>query len=402
MKTDLSNLVKFSPSAAERWVNCPAAAVVAAMPTKYSPSIYAATGTGVMKHIENALESFAEAGVFDDLTGKTEKIEGFDITYGEDDAEAAKECFIKIAEFETEGGKVEVEQEISSVFYNPSGNAKVKGRMDFCVTFPDRYEIIDYKHGKGFAVNAQNNWQLLTYLACLVDCRGPKERYVLQIIQPRSRSGKYSIWGMTHKQFESIRPALDAAFVRAFSAAQRLHNEGELYLTDYKCGDWCQWCPIKPTCPARINKAISAACGSRLTYDQGGHLKFLLDNGAEIKSVVSKAEEFAETELLAGRKVFGYKLIEVLGNRSLRKEFTAEQIAELKNAKLVEMKEVFPTTIGVIEKAAKKKLIADPESYFVAGQKKPKMVPWDAQGTPWGAADEYEIEETEETEETKE
>lgn len=400
MKPELDQLVKFSPSAAERWVNCPAAAVVAAMPSKYQPSIFAATGTAIMHHVETAVENFEEVEYFDGLLGKTEKIEGFDITYTESDIEAAKECFSKIAEIEAGGGVIEVEKEISGVFRQANGAvARVKGRMDFCCTFPDRYEIVDYKHGEGVAVSAQNNWQLFSYLVCLVDCRGPKEKYALRIIQPRSRGQKDSAWEITNEQLSAIRPGLDAVFIRAFAAAGHLYHEGELYFTDYKAGDWCQWCAIKPTCPARINRAISAACGSRLPYEQGLHLKYLLDNGAEIKAIVSKAEEFAESELLAGRKVFGYKLIESFGNRSLKEVFTAEQIEELRSAKLVEMKEVFPTTVGAIEKAAKKKLIADPESYFSEGQRKPKMVPWEVEGTPWNAVDEYETTETEKTEE---
>jgi len=396
---EVNQLVKFSPSSADRWGECPVAAIVAAMPREYKSSIYTATGTAVMRHIETAIENFEEDGYFDALVGTAEKVEGHEIRYEESDTEAAKVFFREVSVLEANGGKIETELDLSSAFHTSEGVAKMRGRLDLLATFEDRYEIVDYKHGQGVSVNARNNKQLLSYAFLVNDCRGPKDFYRLRIIQPRSPAGeKDSIWEFSQSDLDSFRPSLDAAFVRAFDAAKYLNKNGEIRLGGYSPGGHCKWCPIEVSCPARVNRAISVACCAKRKLEDGGFLKNLLDNADMIKSTISNAEKFADDELLSGRKIFGYKLIESFGNRSVKKVFTPEQIEELKSAKLIQVVDKYPN-IADLEKAEKKGLIKSSKDYIDDGKRKPKVVPWDCEGAPWNTLDEFETGQVAKTEE---
>jgi hypothetical protein len=87
-----------------------------------------------------------------------------------------------------------------------------------------------------------------------------------------------------------------------------------------------------------------------LPYDEFARLQFLLDNAETIKGVVKGAEECADVALLAGKKIYGWKLIESWGNRAVKKDLTDGDIATLRSAGLVEDVPKLPT-LAQLDKA---------------------------------------------------
>ena len=394
---NISKLLKFSPSAAERWFYCPVSAVVAAMPRPYEPSIYAARGTGVMKKIEDALDDdFFDADDFDDIVGTTEEVDGHKITYTEEDARAARICYTDILSRVEDGMSLKVEESVSGVYKIDKTIIEQRGRIDFLLEDKDTYEIVDYKNGAGVTVSALNNYQLLSYLMMVVDTYGHKPFYVLRIVQPNAQTKVQTTWRLTHRQFEQVAEHVVASMTRAIQTAKALSEQSEIPLSDYYPGDHCKWCPIEHSCPGRVNKAVSVACMSRIPYEEGGKLKWTLDNAEQIKKVVSGAEKRADEILLGGGEVYGYKMIEAAGKRSVKKYTDLDAAARDALEETIDLEPKMPT-IAQLEKIKDDGF--DVSAYINEAEPKPKRVTWSTDGKAWCAADEFEAAEIEETEE---
>ena len=389
MRPDPRKLLKFRPSSGARWDQCAVAPIVDARLSKWSPSIYAATGTGVMAHIERAIEDLADESYFDGLVGTTDQIEGFDVTYTQEDADAAKVCFREISTLEESGMSLEIEKDVHTLI--PVGDTKIqiRGRLDFALVSDEQIVVVDYKHGVGHTVEAANNIQLLCYLLGAIREYGHRESYSMRIIQPRARTrAKSTTWDVSGSAVAGMTASLAASMLRAYDAALTLATEGGIPITAYSPGSHCKWCPIERGCPGRLNLAISAACVTGLPYDEGQNLQWMLENASMIRQTVSDAETRADEILLEGGRIDGWKLVESYGNRSLRKDLSEAEITALKAARLVRMEPKMPT-IAALEKAEKTGKIKSAAQYLAAGQKKPKRVTWDTEGVLWGAGDEF-------------
>jgi hypothetical protein len=388
-KIPLHKLVKCSPSSGERFYSCPNSAIVARL-SKWDSSIYAATGTGVMAIIEKALAAEdADETFFGHYVGKTEKVDGLDVTYTEEDMDAAIECFEEIQYLrEFEEAEVEVEVELNTIIDVGLNKLPIKGRADFVVTTDDSYGVIDYKHGVAHVVNALNNKQMLMYLKALVDTRGPKEHYFLQIIQPRARYDLSKFWEMTHEQFEGAWQHMEAAFARINLAAEYFARHKSLGFPHYEPGDHCKWCTIEASCPALVDKAITAALAGKMTEKGPGEMvEWMIAAAPEVKAALASAEKVGYQRLLDGRKVKGFKLIQASGNRSIRKDLTKEEIQTLKRYGLYTMA---PKVAGVgeFEKAGKAHEF-DTAPFILPGKQTVKMVTENTPGDPVGTTDAF-------------
>jgi hypothetical protein len=395
-----NEMLNLRPSAAHRWRPCAVAAIAGSIPVEREDNVYAATGRGVMAHVEEALNLLEDASYFDRLVGKTEQVENgetgksTEVTYDKADVEAAKEAFGIVSEYDAQGARVFVEHPVKC---DIAGQV-VEGTADFIAVFDDMVIVDDLKNG-AVPVHAFENDQLSIYLLGAIAEFGPREKYQVGIIQPQSieQHNRRTTWQFDESEISKIEQRFKWAVELAQAAAQSLYDTGEIPWQSYVDGDHCKYCTIKPTCPKRTNAAISTACLSGLPYDNETRLKFLLDNASLIKDVVTGAEKYADEALAVGKKVFGYKLIESSGNRSLRTDLTPGEVDVLRTAGLVKKVDKLPT-IAELEKADKKKLIS--AAHFIAGGKpKPKRVPYNFEGTPWNATAEYDAVEMEETEE---
>ena len=394
-----SELLNLRPSAAHRWRPCAVAAIVGSIPADREDNVYAATGRGVMKWVETALDALEDESFFDEMLGKTESVENeetgeaLEVTYRQGDVDAAKAAFAVVVGYEEQGARIFVEHPVKCLV----GGRTIEGHADFIAIFPDRLIVIDLKNG-AVPVYAFENDQVSLYLLGAIAEFGPRENYRIEIVQPQSidQNATNTQWDFDESEVSKIESRFRWAVELGEAAAQSLVDSGEIPWVSYVDGEHCKYCAIKPTCPKRTNAAISAAALSGLPYDNETRLKFLLDNGGLIKDVVSGAEKCADEALETGKKVFGYKLIESHGNRSLRDNLTPGEIDILRTAGLVEKVDKMPT-VAEVEKAGKKKLIN--AAHFIAdGKKKPKRVPYNFEGTPWNATADYDAVELEKTE----
>jgi hypothetical protein len=240
-------------------------------------------------------------------------------------------------------------------------------------------------------VSALNNKQLLLYLKALIDTRGPKEYYVLQIIQPRARHYAPKEWALTHEEFEGAWQHMEAAFARINLAAEYFARHKSLGFPHYEPGDHCKWCTIEASCPALVDRVITAALTGKVTEKESGEMiEWMITAAPEVKAALASAEKVGYQRLLDGKKVKGFKLIQASGNRSIRKDLTKEEIQTLKKHGLYTM---VPKVAGVgeFEKASKEREF-DAAPFILPGKQTVKMVTEDTPGDPAGTTDAFDDE----------
>lgn len=192
------------------------------------------------------------------------------------------------------------------------------GTGDCVVIADNELHIIDYKHGKGVLVNAENNTQMQLYaLGALemFDEDNAIETVHMTIFQPRKNNvatftlekSKLYEWAE-----QVLKPTADLAF----------KGEGE-----YHCGEWCQFCKAKADCRERANR--------NLEIEKYGYRQPPLLTDEEIAEILSKVDPLvswandikahAHQSALEGKTWKGYKLVAA---RSTRKYADEKAVAE--------------------------------------------------------------------------
>ncbi len=220
---------------------------------------------------------------------------------------------------------VAVEVQVNFSDYVPEGF----GTCDCCIIGGDTLNIVDYKHGKGVPVSAENNAQMRLYalgaLAYYFPIVGDTIRTIcMSIVQPRLNSitsetiavEELKAWG------DSIKPL----------AAKAFSGFGE-----FVPGDHCRFCRGKAQCRARANTCTAledfkdcVPLGRSPTlvaeYERTGvkpdntltdeEIGDLLIRGKLLAKWYADLEEYATTALLAGKPIPGWKLVEGRSNRT--------------------------------------------------------------------------------------
>lgn len=187
--------------------------------------------------------------------------------------------------------------------------------------------VIDYKHGKGIAVDAKNNLQLQYYgLGALLSLKVPCVGVYLTIVQPRAFHAEGPIRSWKIKAYDLLEFAADLK-----SFALETENSSRLFP-----GEHCRFCPASGgICPALKNKAQALAQSqfSVLESDpkQNGmvrkydvrELSDVLSWLPTLDSFIKNARKFAYAEIAQGRKIPGWKLV---AKRAARKWNVNEEI----------------------------------------------------------------------------
>lgn len=339
---------ELSPSAAHRWIACPAS-VQACRDIPAGPSNkYSREGTAAHDLAAKCLMLSVSPM---DFLGDTIEVEGE--TFVVDDGMAhyvgiyVDAIMQRVAEF---GADLEVEASVRLEFLAPG----TKGTADAILRYGETVEVHDLKYGRGVQVSAQGNEQLRLYAAGAAEVTAGAKRVAMFIHQPRldwTDSEELGIGELREWKREAI-----------FAARLAMGDHAP-----FKAGEHqCRWCPFLAQCPA-ASAAIADATGATfadltddapaeaspeaITVGQNMQAVEFVQNWA--KAVQERAKEL----LNAGESVPGWKLVQGrAGNRQWDDEEAVEKLMKksfrFKDADVYTKKLITPT---VAEKTIAKK-----------------------------------------------
>ena len=324
---------RFSPSAANRRLNCPPSLVLEEQFDE-EESQYAAEGTAghalaehlIKKHLKIRTKRPVSDYYSDDLLEAVDEYVSFVIGEIED---ARRECTTPV---------ICVEQRVDASDYVD----ECFGTADAVIVTDKVAHVIDLKLGKGVPVYAEENPQLMIYglgVLSMAELLYDVETVRLTVFQPRLNSS--STWDVSPSALkkwgeEVLRPR----------GAMALMGAGE-----FSAGAWCRFCRARNQCRARAEEFLKLAQmefrAPALLSDE--EISEVLRKSDELAKWASDVYAFAQDQAIIHGKVWpGYKLVE---GRSVRKYTSDEEVAEA--AKAAGYKDIYKHSligIGEMEK----------------------------------------------------
>lgn len=315
---------KLSASAAPQWVNCPGRPrMVAGLPE--TTSRYAAEGTAAHSLGEMALREGRDAAEFID---RTFSVGEYDFAVDEDMAEAVQVYVELVRLYKEQGYEMQLETRLDALQKLHPDMGGTTDASGYCAE-KRRLVVIDYKHGRGHAVEVKNNLQELIYvignvLGAYADV--PLEEIELVIVQPRCGhpEGPVRRWTLT--------PADLLDWMADLRAAAKATEDPDAPLV---AGEHCKFCPAAGFCPALKQTALASAQADFtargevvLTEPQRykpEEFAALLGQIDAIEDWCRRVREFAHHEAEAGRIPPGYKLVASRPTRMWRDEAEAKR-----------------------------------------------------------------------------
>ena len=304
-----------SASSSKRWLNCTPSARLEEQFGREDASPYAEEGTAahaLAEHkVKKCLRRRSKRPVSDYQCDEMEECTDGYASYVMEQVELAKQ--------DCKDPFVLIEQRLDYSAYVPEGF----GTGDLLIVADKTLTVIDLKYGKGVAVDAEWNPQMMLYglgALELFDAIYDIDTVRMTIYQPRLES--VSTWEI------SVSDLMEWVETELKPKAQlAIHGEGEFH-----CGSWCRFCKAKNTCRARAEEYL------RLAQMEFKPPALLSDE--EIAEVLKVADElakwsadvyaFATDEAIThGKKWTGFKLVE---GRSNRKYTDEEEVAEAAKA----------------------------------------------------------------------
>ena len=337
---------KLGPSAAHRWLECPGSvAATEHIPNK--STWFALEGTAAHEFVEFCLSRTKDprdwqGGVID-LQGADGKTKFFVDSPGVKDL-IDKERYFGIDEDMCEA--VESVQDVVAKYYRPEEGdiIMLETRLDMTFVHPKLFGtgdiiiykkrtrtliVIDFKYGKGVAVDVLDNPQALTYAVGAVKLVDGVDHLILVIVQPRAyhvdgpvRDAEYSL--MDLEMFEG--------HLRIKAAETDDPNAPRI------AGEQCKWCPAAHGCKTLRDfvsqksglvdidlaeialKASHFPTNDELTRDQMG---ILIANVGIIEGFMKRVMQHAHNEALDGRVPTGCKIVD---KRAYRKWANAGEV----------------------------------------------------------------------------
>lgn len=308
MKAEVKAHSQFGASSAHRWTACPGSVRLCASVPNVS-SVYAAEGTAAHALAEHCLRQLDAAANY---VGET--FEGFKVTVEMAEAVQVYLSHVESVFREAEGDELNVEERFTLSHIADD----CFGTNDCSIYKPSTgvLHVMDYKHGVGYAVEVENNPQLLYYALGAATRHGnrPISKVVLTVVQPRCPHPSGSVrtvevdavtlleWG------EDLRDAVDAA------------RKPDAPLVS---GTQCKFCPAAGSCPALHEKAIAAATNefgligatSTIPTLSPVQIRDRLVNASLIEIWIKAIRAHAYNEARAGRMPDGFKFVAKVARR---------------------------------------------------------------------------------------
>lgn len=299
---------RLSPSGAHRWMTCTAsAALEAQFPDEQSP--YAAEGTLAHELCELKLRSHFEVMPKSERTKRLNKIKADEQyktemdTHSETYLEGIKGITLSLPSKPF----IVIEQSLDLSGWIPES----RGIADCILIHGDTLWVIDFKYGKGVAVSAEHNPQLMLYalgaLQMYSMCYAIKT-VKLVIIQPRIADAP-SEWEISVDDLYAFGATVSEAAVKA------RNGEGVFAPSD----EACRFCKARATCRARSEHNVRMAFPDTddkpviehqpptLTPAEIGKY---LSWGTDIDKWLGDLKKYALDMALSGNEVTGWKAVE--------------------------------------------------------------------------------------------
>lgn len=336
-------------SAADRWMHCtPSAQLTAGMEDE--TTTFAAEGTAAHAlcewKVRKALKMRAGRRPISDYW--TDEMEEFT-----DDYRDFIMDLVGQARLHCKDPVTLIEQHLDFSCYVPDGF----GTGDFLLVADQELNVVDFKYGRGVAVYADHNPQMMLYALGalnLFDCLYDIEQVTMTIFQPRLSS--ISIWTITAAELyqwaeEVLKPKAELA----------AKGEGE-----FISGSWCRFCKARNSCRARAESFLELA---KMEFQPPALL-----SDEEIAEVMEKADElskwasdvfaYAQAEAIENGKHFpGYKIVEGRSTRRFTDEKKVEAAA--KNAGYTDIYNKSLITLTAFEKLMGKETFKEVLGGFV-------------------------------------
>ena len=183
-----------------------------------------------------------------------------------------------------------------------------------CVILADKtLHIIDYKHGVGVLVEAEQNPQMMCYALGAIetfDFLYDFEEIKMTIFQPRREN---------ISTFTMKKDVLLSWAENTLAPIARLAYEGK---GDFKAGDHCQFCKVKANCRKRAEYNLELAKYDFAMPDtlEETEIAAILPKIDSLVSWASDIKEFALQQALSGTLYSGYKVVEGRSNRKYTDE----------------------------------------------------------------------------------
>jgi hypothetical protein len=289
-----------SPSAAHRWLNCPPSARLCEDIADQTSS-YAEEGSQAHELCEYKLRKFL---------GDKAKDPCGNLSYYDQTMEDATDDYLSFctAEFERlkSNGEpfIAVEQRVRYEEYVPEGF----GTGDCVVIADGTLHIVDYKHGQGVLVEAEDNPQMKLYALGaleLFDGIYDIDRVSMTIYQPRRDNiSTHTVFKESLYQWadEVLKPTAEIAYA----------GGGE-----YNCGEWCQFCKAKHECRKRAeaNMALAGYDFKRPPLLEDDEIEAILGKVDGLVAWANDIKDYALQAALSGKRWDGWKLVEGRSNR---------------------------------------------------------------------------------------
>jgi len=300
-----------SASSSHRWLNCPPSARLCET-YEDKGSDYAAEGTDAHSLCEYKLR--LALGM--EATDPTEHLTWFNkemddcangyATYILELVEAAKEtCADPV---------VLIEQRVDFSRWVEQGF----GTSDAIIISDGTLHVVDYKHGLGVLVEADNNPQMMCYALGaleLFDAIYDIDTVAMTVYQPRRQN--VSTFEMSKDALfrwadEVLKPTAELAFA----------GDG-----NFLCGEWCGFCKAKYECRARAEANLMLA-----QYDfklppllEDTEIEVILSRADQLVSWVNDIKEYALQQAISGKEWTGFKLVKGRSNRRYTDEVAVTQ-----------------------------------------------------------------------------